>query len=454
MAVLLPNEILVNIIQHLPLYSQRQCLQVCRSWNSVARTFTDDEGQLVSLYTSDCVRSLLEKVSLDPFEGMSIRRIHFDLHHRINHYIIPSVFVALTKACPNLAEIVFVNASSHKCIDLLLNDAVDLPKLEAVRFPGYRESNHRPAGYLTDLSLKYCKTITQACIRLSAYKIHGYSDVAGYLQQFKTLKHLSLEVYCPVEFDLLIKACCKLQVLDLKVIGASNFRVMETVDNRRTIGEVGASPTIIQLETLKIDQDLLTQDLCDYLKRYCPYLSRLEVCIGPDQVLNPVVYPSVVSNEAQVLAITSMAIDGDLVVTNRLTTGLHKWFPLVRQLDINCFDVEAATNNHYNCHVEFSRMDLSYISLDISNLFKLSRTPFARVALKIITTGNITTWYQREGKWRTANQFILKHSNQFTNASATQRRMLSDTTAVVSIKASSIQYVRVHFHIHKNSFSQ
>ncbi|KAL9538661.1 hypothetical protein MBANPS3_010770 [Mucor bainieri] len=292
MTVPLPNEILVNIFQHLPLYSQRQCLQVCKTWNTVAHTFTDDGSQRVMLHNINDIERLFQQVSLDPARGACIRRMCFISKQRIidHPFTAPNVFAALMKACPNLAELEFVNICPRHCIDLLRSDAVDLPKLEIIRFPGYQRSSsdHLPARYLMDLSHKYCETITQACIR-----INNYFTVAN-LQRFKILKCLSLEVYCPVELDALITVVCpQLQVLKLKVPYITNFQVVKGVSTN-VINDVsqkaGASRLIPQLETLKIDQYLLTQDLFDYLKRHCPYLSQLDIFIGPDQDLNPLFY--------------------------------------------------------------------------------------------------------------------------------------------------------------------
>lgn len=62
----LPNELLAKILQHLSLYSQHQCLQVCKSWRAAARTFTNDETQNVKLYGYAVIRNLVNQVEMNP----------------------------------------------------------------------------------------------------------------------------------------------------------------------------------------------------------------------------------------------------------------------------------------------------------------------------------------------------------------------------------------------------
>ncbi|KAF1800241.1 hypothetical protein FB192DRAFT_1460621 [Mucor lusitanicus] len=327
MTASLPSEILLKIFQRLPLYSQRQCSQVCQSWNTVARTFANNEKQRVVFDGRTGALSFLQDISSDPAQGLSIRQMYFMPQNRYDLIIPQNEFENLMRACQFRAE-----------------------------------------------------------------------------KEQLTLGNLEKE---------LVKTAAIDQVIERR-------------------------PTS-QLETLKIDHDFLSQDLYSYLKCHCPYLSRLAFYIEPYGNVDPLVNTLAAFDQDGALPITSLSITANLMVANRLTSSLNKWFPRVRQLDLSCFDIGRATNNNF-C-VDLNQMNLSYLSLDLGRFFESNNnTPSASVvALQVVTPQNSTTlWYQIEDeKWKTDKRNVLKNGIHLINVPAAvkqENQMLSDTTIVITVK--------------------
>ena len=133
--------------------------------------------------------------------------------------------------------------------------------------------------------------------------------------------------------------------------------------------------------------------------------------------------------------------------------NLGRWFPHLIQVEIKGFDLASVTSNHYKLPLDFSQLNLLYISIDISHFFAYRRSSLARIALELLTD-TATIWYQREGKWKTGKQFLLKDNAHYTNGTSREKRMRSDKTAVISIKTFNIQIIRLLFTSHHTSFDQ
>ncbi|CAO3646730.1 unnamed protein product [Mucor fragilis] len=446
-----PTEILLNIFQHLPtIYSQHQCLQVCRSWNAVAHTFTTDTTHKVVLYGYGGIRRLPRAVAADPVQGLAIRQMYFIMQTSTGDPITQYEFIALMNGCPRLAEIVFVDVNPFYYIRYLCRHNVQLPQLEQICL-GSRSPDYMVGHDYVNLAYKYRATLHQLCIHVPASSINslGLSSITNYLRRFLCLKHLSLNTSCPIVFDALIRACPQLQVLDLKMRSRNSFKVMGDERNDTTLDLNPAS----QLETLKLNSALMSLQLYQYFKHCCPCLSHLTITLNSDADFDPLTRTFDTFRDAQSLAIIDISFDNYSSEANILMQNLSRWFPRLIQVEIKGFDLASVTSNHYNLSLDFRQLNLVYLSIDISHFFDTRKSPLARIALELVTDSG-TIWYQREGKRKTGKQFVLKDNPHYTNDTSKEKRMRSDKTAVITIKASDIQTICLLFTSHHSSFDQ
>lgn len=449
---LLPNELLVKIFEDLPVYSQRQCLQVCRSWSAAARIFTNDETQKVEFYDTNSISDLIQEITLNPARGLSIRQMYFLLDGDSNHVEESKLLPFLMRGCPNIAELVFANGSQFVYIDSQFDHNVNLSKLEMIRFGRYKLY----PGHLKDredLLFKNRKTLNQLCISINKRDLWNSRIlyVENYLLTFTNLKCLSLATSCPILFDALIKACPQLQTLKLTLYNGAHFQVLQAgrANDRRNSLLTGFP--VSQLEVLEINHDLMTADLYVYVRRCCHYLSQLVLfidrCINTGPLID--IFDTFQDNA---LPLTVISINGDISGANKLAQSLYKWFPHMNQVDVGCFNSKIASGDYCKFSVDINQKHLLCLSVNISSLFDTPR-PLERVVLEIITE-NATAWYQREGGWNADAQFDFKKNEQYTNDSAREETTSSYNTAVISIKAQSIQILYVYFRKHQNSFAQ
>ncbi|CAO0802105.1 unnamed protein product [Mucor circinelloides] len=445
---LFPAEILLNIFQHLSIYSQHQCLQVCRSWNAVARTFTTDDTHKVELYGYGGIRRLARAVATSPTHGLAVRQMYFIMQTSTGDPISQIEFINLIRQCQNLQEIIFVDVNPFYYIQYLCRRNVRLPQLELIRL-GSRAPYYIFGQNYANLTFKYRATLNQLCVYVTASELSylGVNSITDYLSQFPCLKYLSINTHCPIVFDALIRACPQLQMLRLRMQSTASFQVIDG-----DIIPASLNP-VSQLETLKINDMLMTQQLYRYLSRCCTFLSQLVITLNSEADLGSLLQTFGAFDHAHALSISNISFNNYWPKANPLMQSLGCWFSTLTQIEIQGFDVASAKEDDYNVPLDFNQLNLLYISIDISSFVSCKNSSLARIALEI-TTGNATKWYQREGKWKTDKQFVLKDNLHYTNLSSREKRMKNDKTVVISIRASSIQSLRLLFTSHNNSFNQ
>ncbi|KAK4510841.1 uncharacterized protein ATC70_005276 [Mucor velutinosus] len=216
-------------------------------------------------------------------------------------------FIDLMNGCPHLAEIVFTDVNPFYYIHSLCRQHnVKLPQLELIRI-GSRSANHMLDHDYVNLACKYRATLNQLCVHVATSDIiHlDLSSTANYLRRFPRLKCLSLDTSCPIVFDADIRACPQLQVLCLRMHSSISFKVMSDEQNDTLTALNPAS----QLETLKVDDLLLSQQLYRYLKHRCTLLSHLVVNLSSDADFGPLIHTFGAFEDTQALTITNISFD-------------------------------------------------------------------------------------------------------------------------------------------------
>ncbi|KAL9547375.1 hypothetical protein MBANPS3_006197 [Mucor bainieri] len=309
----LDNELLLKIFQHLPLYSQHQCLQVCKSWNTVAHTFINDETQKVELYGYGGIRNLVKQVQINPDREAE--------------------FLILMKRCPNLAKLVFVDVNPWFYVQYMLSNKVDLPKLETILF-GHRSPKYITEGCKAQLVFQYRQALHQLRIVLaSSDLLHlGMNSITQYLRPFTNLKYLSLNTSCSIVFDNIIRACPQLQALKLRTNNTTGFKVLETKITSSQDDTSLALARMSQLESLDIQQNLMTLQLYKYLRRCCKYLFKLALHVDPVEDLVPLFGVFGLFDQADTLPITNFSISGrHLWEARELAQDFRKWLPRAKE---------------------------------------------------------------------------------------------------------------------------
>ncbi|CAO3646988.1 unnamed protein product [Mucor fragilis] len=393
-----PNEILLNIFQHLSIHSQRQCLQVCRSWNAVARTFTTDTT----------IKRFATAVAADPAQGLAIRQMHFTMQAFTTDYrIAKDEFISFVNKCPRLAEISLNGWDPIYYSGYLFKHNVKLPQLEAIHLRGFGPQHMPSDNYYAKVLYKYCASINQMCINVSGLDINrfGLSSITDYLHQFSCLKYLSLASSCDI------------------------------------------------LETLKITDTFISQQLYQYLKHCCAPLSHLVIILSSDPDFDSLISTFGAFEDVQALSISHISFENYCSKANSLLQNLGRWFPYLNQVDIKGFGLAPVQHCYQNLSLDFNQLNLLNVSIDLSAFFIYRRPPPTRIALELITN-NATTWYERERSWLTRTQFVSKDDVQYINNISKERRIQSEDTAVISVKAANIQSICILYDTFDGHFDQ
>ncbi|KAG2190493.1 hypothetical protein INT46_001900 [Mucor plumbeus] len=437
-----PTEILLNIFQHLPMYSQNECLFVSRTWHSAARFFTDLNKNIVSLRGYYAIRQLSREIAVNPSRGTNIRKMLFIMRTGTGDPIQREEFLRILRGCPNLAELVFVDINPIYYILYMIDAAIDLPNLELVRVED-RMYLYSLGHNFVELAYMYRATINRLSVDLGdGYFSHalGVNEIPTYLNGFISLKYLSITTNSSIVFDSIIRSCPQLQILKLH-IDYSRFQVQ---DASQDAPHISAS----QLEVLQIDGRAISHEMHTYLLNHCQHLKGLAIsgfCEDIDIILQT--FRSF--NRSHALPITAFSFNDGFPVVSKMLQNISNWFPNVRQVELRGSDVSSLINNRHNMILDFNDLNIRYISIDLSGLFLSYRSPIERIALEIISD-DFTVWYQKEGKWRSRSQFVIKDNKRYTNTVTKERRMHSIRTSVISIRSATIRNIRVHF-LHHNS---
>lgn len=437
-----PIEILLNIFQHLPMYSQNECLSVSRTWHSAARSFIDVNENIVRLHGYFAIRQLSREIAANPNHGTHIRKMLFIMRTSTGDPIQREEFLRILRGCPNLAELIFVDVNPIYYVLYMIDAAIDLPNLELIRVEN-RLHLYSLGHNFVELAHMYRATINRLGVRLGdGYFSHalGVNEIPAYLNGFVSLKQLSITTNSSIVFDSIIRSCPQLQILKLH-IDYSRFQVQDASQD---------APHILasQLEVLQIDGRVISREMYTYLLNHCQHLKGLAIS-GSCEDIDRILQTFCSFDQSHALPITHFSFNDDFPISSKILQGLSYWFPSVRQVELRGSNMSALINNSHNMILDFNDLDIHYISIDLSELFPGRRSPINRIALEIVSD-DFTVWYQKEGKWRSRSQFVIKNNKRYTNTTAKERRMRSIRTAVISIRSATVQNIRVHF-LHRNS---
>ncbi|EPB91762.1 hypothetical protein HMPREF1544_01476 [Mucor circinelloides 1006PhL] len=432
-----PTEILLNIFQHLSIYSQRQCLFVCKSWNAAARPFiTRLDTNTRRLYGRNCLFRLARNTLMNTDYGLGIRRLELFLPTKTEHYNIQIDLIHILEGCHNLAEIIMRMYNPFPLVVCMVERRVDLPHLELILVDNKAQLLSLGFHYLNLASL-YKATLNQLAIRIYAGAFSRFlavDNISAYLQEFVNLKYLSLDTDCPVILDSILKACPRLQRLKLQVKLAS-FQL-------RKSGAMDQCSEF-QLEVLDMDGHLISHDVYLYLAKSCKYLVQL-ILSNPCKQLYPIISTFHASAQDKSLQIANLTFKDQFPATAEMLQDINYWFPTVRQVELSGCNLSSLIDEHHNLLLDFNDLNLDYLSLDLDPLFNHNHRFLDRVALELVMD-DFTEWWQRDGTAKSRQQFRVRNTKQYLHPSARQRRIQSNQTAVITIKAESILTLRLHF---------
>ncbi|CAO3648957.1 unnamed protein product [Mucor fragilis] len=418
-----PTELLLHIFEHLPIYSQQL--------NASTRI----------LYGRSCLSRLARSTLMSPNDGRGIRRLEFFLADKMNPFYLKIDLIHILEGCHHLAEIVMYMSDPLPLVSIMTEEQVHLPHLELI-LVGNKAQLPLLDFYCLNLAFVYRATLIQLHMRVytgAFSRFLAIDNIAGYLKEFVSLKHLSLDTDCPIVFDSLLKACPQLQRLNLQIKSAS-FQVhpqTAAVDQEGDMAD-------FQLEVLAIDSQLMSHELYTYLVQNCKYLVRLILC-NPCKQLQSIRSTFHAFDQDMSLQIANLTFKNKFPVTKEMLHDIGYWFPTVRQVELRGSNLAALMDRHRNALLDFNDLHLEYLSIDLDSIFSQTSHLFLdRVALELVMD-DFTEWWQRDGTAKSRQQFTARNSKQYRHTSARQRRILSEQTAVITIKAEAILVMRLHF---------
>ncbi|KAF1800991.1 hypothetical protein V8B55DRAFT_1589564 [Mucor lusitanicus] len=441
----LPSELLPNIFRFLPIYSQRQCLAVSRCWNASVRPSIPTDADKMDLHGYGGIRNLFTRIQANPEYGRRIRRLNFIMQTGTGRPITRNELVATLEGCPNLAEIDFVDVNPFYYLMYMVDEEVQIPKLELVRVG---ESHHLASlGHrFVDFAFYYRRTINRLKVHIDSNDFSlavGVDSLNAYFHRFTALKHLNLVTRCPIVLDELLDACPSLQKLTLDA-PPNSFQAIDP--------HIGALAEPI-IETIEVKQTLMTAELYVYLRDHCRHLTQVSVFGHASADDNTVMSTFRRFGRQEALPIVNISFKKDFPVSAAMLESIHVWFPNVCQIELKESNLFSVTGGSKNIALNFGNLHLQYLSLDLNPLIGRRRSVCNKVALEIIS-GNTTTWYQRDGKCRAQRVFNLKTRTSYIKAAAKQKRLESNTTSVITIQAAYVNNIRVHITNRHSSLNQ
>lgn len=261
-------------------------------------------------------------------------------------------FISLVNKCPRLAEISLNDWDPIYYSGYLFKHNIRLPQLEAIHLRGLGHQHMPSDNYYAKLLHKYRASINQMCINVSGLNISrfGLSSITDYLRQFSCLKYLSLATSCDSVFDVMLQKCPQLQVLRLRMRCYGSFKAIADERNNVTPNLTSAS----QLETLKVTDRLISQQLYQYLKHCCAFLSHLVITLSSDSDFDSLISTFGAFEDAQALSISNISFESYCSKANSLLQNLGRWSPYLNQVDIKGFGLGPVQHYYQNLSLDFN----------------------------------------------------------------------------------------------------
>ncbi|CEP12503.1 hypothetical protein [Parasitella parasitica] len=440
----LPPELLTTVFQNLPFYSQRQCMAVCKIWNSTIKAIVSiATTNKVTLAGYNAIRALYRRVSQDPDQGLAIRAMAFKMKTGEGPPLSRQGMVALWGACPNLEEITFVDVNPFYYLTYMIQDEIAFPKLELLHIADPYCLSSVSRTYI-DTVYHFRQTINRLCICFDSLhfpRAANVDSIAGYLQGFRSLRCLSLQTSCGIVLNDIIRACPLLQKLKIDA-PPSIFRAL--VHN--------IEPATSILENIEIECQLFSQDLYAYLKNSCPYLAQLAL-FGNCNDSNLIMSIFQGFTHDQTLSITSLSFKDHFCVTSTMLKNIGAWFSNVTKVEFKDVSLTELMDLNNNILMDFGVLRINYLSISLDNIIGHRGSPCKRIALEIISNGAVT-WFQRDGKWRSQEQFVCKTAGNYVSNQARDKRSQSKITAIITITSAYVNNIRLHFTDFSSSLNQ
>ncbi|KAL0136671.1 hypothetical protein V8B55DRAFT_1579862 [Mucor lusitanicus] len=400
----LPVEIIENILGYLPRHAKQQCLLVCKSWYQVTLPHLNCYIQLLG---SEDVMILYRKMCHPPatIKGSDIRCLSFTAEKASDRYIVrKDVLVHIINACRHLQTL-------H-----LLHDSNQF--LE-------------------------CMYQTRSELQISALQtIHIPFDVVDRVMRDRELRAIFYH-------------CQKITRMSLNIRRDTVMRAIagnmyKTDNNNPTAKPI--FPVKSQLHTLIIDTSFFSKDLLEYLALHTKNLYQMTLCGTASRSAQNIIDTLTTyskEHEQVALDVKSICFDNYLACSDKLIQQVKSSFSSsLRRLNFTQCDFSDIRDKHNNLTLDLTGLNLDYLIIDIQNIFEGRIASLNKTSLEVTISHPIpkTVYYQRISKWKPDNLFVLKHSNQYINQNAQNRRLKSEHICVLTIRADSIYHMRLYCH--------
>lgn len=453
----LPVEVIENILGYLPRHVKQHCLVVCKSWYRITMPGFNRYIQLMGI---EDLMILYRKLFHDPktIKGSDIRCLSLTADKASDRYIVRrEVLVRILSACTHLQTLHLLH-DSNQILEYMYQARSDLhmDALKTIYIP-FNVVNRVIRGREFTAIFHYCQKVTQISFNINrdtVRDIPGNMDLGFYLSKFSRLQTLSIHFDNEVCLHGILSACPQLEAL--RLFGGSFLSVTAKLQMYNATED--RIPIKSQLHTLVIDTGFFTKDLLTYLTANTEHLYQLTLygSVSRD-VQNLITVFTAYSNEPRLnaLALKSIRFENHLNFSNELMRQIRSCFSSsIRRFNFTQCDFGAIRDENTNLMLDLTGFNLEFLTIDIQNLFEGRIASLNKTSLEIIAHN--TKFFQRKSKWKPGNLFIIKHSNQYVNGNARERRLKSDHTCVLTIKADSIRYIRLYCHSQDNRqlFSQ
>lgn len=454
----LPVEIIENILGYLPRHAKQQCLLVCKSWYQVTLPHLNCYIQLLG---SEDVMILYRKMCHPPatIKGSDIRCLSFTAEKASDRYIVrKDVLVHIINACRHLQTLHLLHDSNQflECMYQTRSE-LQISALQTIHIPFdvvdrvMRDRELRAIFY-------HCQKITRMSLNIRRdtvmRAIAGNMYLSSYLSKFTRLQTLVIHFDNMLVLHDIVSACPQLK--SLRLLGANSFpltaklQMYKTDNNNPTAKPI--FPVKSQLHTLIIDTSFFSKDLLEYLALHTKNLYQMTLCGTASRSAQNIIDTLTTyskEHEQVALDVKSICFDNYLACSDKLIQQVKSSFSSsLRRLNFTQCDFSDIRDKHNNLTLDLTGLNLDYLIIDIQNIFEGRIASLNKTSLEVTISHPIpkTVYYQRISKWKPDNLFVLKHSNQYINQNAQNRRLKSEHICVLTIRADSIYHMRLYCH--------
>lgn len=142
----------------------------------------------------------------------------------------------------------------------------------------------------------------------------------------------------------------------------------------------------------------------------------------------------------EALPIINLSFKDNFPISAEMLQSIHAWFPEVCQVELKESVFDPVTSGSNNISLDLNGLHLQCLSIDLVHVLGRRGSVCNKVALEIVS-GNTTTWYQRDGKCKARHGFKRKDRKSYIKEEAKQKRMESNTTTVITIRAAKVSNI-------------